>query len=167
MAASESEIAEVRAAVLLKRCWRYFVPPSKMERPRTSRTFPIIDPVMDAFTTPVRPFDNAIMAIINSAALPKVAFNNPPTPAPTRAASDSVARPIQGNDAKARADEDGRRINGAGPESKRNRDRDKNHEPIERRLETHNIGMILEILFLASCSDCDITIRILLMCDVL
>ena len=54
----------------------------------------MIEPVIDALTTPVRPLDNAIMAIINSAALPKVAFNNPPTPAPTRAASDSVARPI-------------------------------------------------------------------------
>ena len=32
--------------------------------------------------------------MISSAALPKVAFNNPPTPSPSRSASCSVARPI-------------------------------------------------------------------------
>lgn len=54
----------------------------------------MIDPVIDALTTLVRPRDNAIIAMINSAALPNVAFNNPPIPAPARAASDSVAQPI-------------------------------------------------------------------------
>src|SRR5436190_2394092 len=34
-------------------------------------------------------------AMISSAAFPKVAFNNPPSPSPTRAASASGARPIQ------------------------------------------------------------------------
>src|SRR5439155_120192 len=34
-------------------------------------------------------------AMISSAAFPKVAFNSPPSPSPTRAASASVARPIQ------------------------------------------------------------------------
>src|SRR4051812_2191926 len=33
--------------------------------------------------------------MINSAAFPNVAFNNPPRPSPTRKASSSVARPIQ------------------------------------------------------------------------
>ena len=51
--------------------------------------------VFDAFTTPVRPFDSAISAMINSAALPKVALNNPPAPWPRCSASSSVARPIQ------------------------------------------------------------------------
>src|ERR1044071_10457805 len=36
-----------------------------------------------------------MLAMISSAAFPKVAFNNPPSPPPTRAASASVARPIQ------------------------------------------------------------------------
>ena len=66
-----------------------------MERPSTSSTLPIIDPVMEAFTTLVRPLDRAIPAMISSAAFPKVALSNPPRPSPTRAASASVARPIQ------------------------------------------------------------------------
>ena len=55
----------------------------------------MIEPVIDAFTTPVKPFESANSAMINSAALPKVAFNNPPTPWPRCSASSSVARPIQ------------------------------------------------------------------------
>ena len=37
----------------------------------------MIDPVIDALTTPTSPCDNAINAMINSAALPNVAFNRP------------------------------------------------------------------------------------------
>ena len=55
----------------------------------------MIEPVIDAFTTAVSPLERAISAMINSAALPKVAFNNPPTPWPRCSASSSVARPIQ------------------------------------------------------------------------
>ena len=55
----------------------------------------MIDPVSEAFTTVVSPFDSAISAIISSAALPKVAFRNPPKPAPVRAEICSVARPNQ------------------------------------------------------------------------
>src|SRR6516162_9795695 len=95
MAASVSVVVEVRAAVLLKRCSRNFMPPARIEAPNTSRTLPMIEPVIDAFTTPVSPFERAISAMINSAALPKVAFNNPPTPWPRCSASSSVARPIQ------------------------------------------------------------------------
>ena len=40
----------------------------------------MIEPVMDALTTLVRPFDKAMPAMINSAALPKVALSNPPYP---------------------------------------------------------------------------------------
>src|SRR5215831_12144041 len=94
-AASVKVVVEVRAAVLLKRCTRNFMPPARIETPRTSRTLPMIEPVIDAFTTPVSPFESAISAIINSAALPNVAFNNPPTPWPRCSASSSVARPIQ------------------------------------------------------------------------
>ena len=65
-----------------------------MDAPSTSKRLPMIDPAIDALTTPVRPLLNATRAMINSAALPKVAFRKPPTPAPERAASCSVARPI-------------------------------------------------------------------------
>ena len=82
-------------AVRLKRCSLYLVPPNKIERPRTSSTFPMIDPVMEAFTTLVRPFDRAMPPMISSAAFPNVALSNPPSPSPTREASASVARPIQ------------------------------------------------------------------------
>ena len=66
-----------------------------MERPSTSSTLPMIDPVREAFTTLVRPLERAMPAMISSAAFPKVALSNPPKPSPTRAASASVARPIQ------------------------------------------------------------------------
>ena len=55
IAASESEITEVRAPVLLKRCSLCFAPPSRMERPSTSRMLPMIDPVIDALTTLIWP----------------------------------------------------------------------------------------------------------------
>src|SRR5215475_3361402 len=71
------------------------MPPHRMERPSTSSTLPMIDPVIDAFTTLVRPLERAMPPMISSAAFPKVALSNPPKPSPTRAASASVARPIQ------------------------------------------------------------------------
>ena len=88
-------MAQVRAAVPLKRCSLYLVPPHTMERPSTSSTLPMIDPVREAFTTLVRPLESAMPAMMSSAAFPKVALSNPPRPSPTRAASASVARPIQ------------------------------------------------------------------------
>src|ERR1700722_2503320 len=93
--ASVSVVVEVRAAVLLKRCSRNLTPPARIDAPITRRILPMMDPVIDAFTTPVNPLESAISAMINSAALPKVAFNNPPTPWPRCSASSSVARPIQ------------------------------------------------------------------------
>src|SRR5438874_1180760 len=70
IAASESEITAVRAPVLLNRCSLCFKPPSRMDSPRTSRMLPMMDPVIEAFTTLA-------------------------SPSPTRAANSSVARPIQ------------------------------------------------------------------------
>lgn len=55
----------------------------------------MIEPVIDAFTTLVRPLESARPAMINSAAFPKVALSKAPKPSPTRVASASVARPIQ------------------------------------------------------------------------
>src|SRR5207244_2246136 len=95
IAASESEITEVRAPVLLNTCSLCLNPPSRMDSPRTSRMLPMMDPVIEAFTTLVSPLESAMAAMISSAALPKVAFNSPPSPSPTCAASSSVARPIQ------------------------------------------------------------------------
>ncbi len=56
--------------------------------------FPMIDPMIDAFTTSWRPSVNAKNAITSSGKLPKVTFSKPPTPGPERAASSSVALPI-------------------------------------------------------------------------
>ena len=53
----------------------------------------MIEPVSDAFTTSCSPSRKAANAIINSAALPSEAFNNPPIPAPTRDVNCSVADP--------------------------------------------------------------------------
>src|SRR5437868_9102116 len=94
IAAREREITEVRAPVRLNRCSLYFVPPHKIDSPSTSRMLPIIEPAIDALTTPLRPFESAITAMMSSAAFPNVAFNNPPAPSPIRAANTSVARPI-------------------------------------------------------------------------
>ena len=55
----------------------------------------MIEPVIEAFTTLVRPLESAIKAMISSAALPKVTLSNPPIAAPARAANASVARPIR------------------------------------------------------------------------
>ena len=55
----------------------------------------MIEPVIEALTTPINPLDKAISAMINSAALPKVALSSPPMPCPARAPRCSVARPIQ------------------------------------------------------------------------
>src|SRR6267143_4525295 len=94
IAAREREIVEVRAPVRLNRCSLYFVPPHKIDSPSTSRMLPMIEPAIDALTTPLRPFESAITAMMSSAAFPNVAFSNPPAPSPIRAANTSVARPI-------------------------------------------------------------------------
>src|ERR1041384_5166432 len=79
MAANEREIPEVRAPLALKTCSLCFTPPNKAERPRTRRMLPMIEPVIEALTTPVSPFERAMPAMISSAAFPNVAFNNPPS----------------------------------------------------------------------------------------
>ena len=88
-------VAETRAAVLLNLWCEKRRPPANADAPSTSNRLPMIDPVSDAFTTVVSPFESAISAIISSAALPKVALRNPPMPAPVCAAICCVARPNQ------------------------------------------------------------------------
>ncbi len=51
-------------------------------------------PVIEAFTRSTRPARSAISAMINSAALPKVAFSSPPTVGLVRCARCSVASPM-------------------------------------------------------------------------
>ena len=55
----------------------------------------MMEPASEAFTTSCSPARSAARAMISSAALPKVAFRSPPMPSPMRAASCSVACPIQ------------------------------------------------------------------------
>ena len=54
----------------------------------------MIEPVIDALTTPTRPLDRATRAIISSVAFPNVAFRRPPRPGPACLLSSSVATPI-------------------------------------------------------------------------
>ena len=79
-APSVSAVAVVPAAVRSNVWVLNFAPPASKDRPRTSSRLPIIEPVIEALTTPSKPFESANKAIINSAALPNVAFNKPPTP---------------------------------------------------------------------------------------
>ena len=51
-------------------------------------------PVMDAFTSSTNPACSATIAMINSAAFPKVAFSSPPSVGPVRAERCSVASPM-------------------------------------------------------------------------
>src|SRR5438876_11169373 len=143
IAASESEVTEVVAAVRLKRCSLYLVPPNTIERPSTNSTLPMIDPVMEAFTTLVRPLDRAIPAMISSAAFPKVALSNPPRPSPTRAASASVARPIQpatGMMPRAEQTKSAVGLIPPGPEAQKNRERNEDKKPVEGRFEFQKSG---------------------------
>src|SRR6266545_556939 len=94
MAASVRAVAETPAATRLNSCLRNLRPPERNERPRTSRTLPMIEPVMEALTTPVSPFERAKSPMMSSAALPNVALRSPPTPCPRCSARCSVARPI-------------------------------------------------------------------------
>ena len=62
-----------------------------MENPITKSKLLIIVPVMLAFTMSIKPAFRATMAIINSVALPKTAFNKPPMEGPVTIATSSVA----------------------------------------------------------------------------
>ena len=95
MAPKVNAVAAVLAAVRSKVCVLYFAPPAISESPKTSSILPMIEPVIDALTTPSNPLDNANSAMINSAALPNVAFSKPPIPCPRWFARCSVALPIQ------------------------------------------------------------------------
>ena len=92
--ASNSSSAWADAARGSKFCRSRRSPPASMDTPSTSRMLPRIDPTTEALTTSCSPAPSANRAMISSGALPKVTLRNPPIPGPDRAASSSVARPI-------------------------------------------------------------------------
>jgi hypothetical protein len=70
-------------AIVAEKVWVPFLrPPSRRLAPSTKRTFPMIEPMMEAFTTVVRPAERAKMVMMSSAALPKVALRMPPMRGP-------------------------------------------------------------------------------------
>ena len=94
MAASASRVEPIEAAARSK-VWRSRRrPPANRATPSTSRLLPRIEPVRLALTMSSSPRRSAASAMTSSAALPKVAFSRPPTPAPKRRARASVAAPI-------------------------------------------------------------------------
>ena len=80
--ASDSSPALVWAEDLLKTCFSRFHPPASIAPPETSSRLPRIEPVSDARTTSLSPLVSAMMPMISSAALPKVALSNPPQVGP-------------------------------------------------------------------------------------
>src|SRR5215217_6938696 len=82
-------------AAVRSKYWRSRLrPPTNIAAPMTSRMFPRIEPTSEALTTSCRPSRNAKKAMMISGALPNVTLRKPPMPGPDRAASSSVARPI-------------------------------------------------------------------------
>src|SRR3954447_20199728 len=69
-------------------------PPTSIATPSTSRMFETMLPVIDPRTTPGSESAIASRAMINSGALPKLAFRKPPIPGPVCSAAWSVASPI-------------------------------------------------------------------------
>ena len=69
-------------------------PPAISARPRISSRLPRMLPVIEALTSSTRPARSATIAMISSAALPKVALSRPPIVGPVRWARCSVASPM-------------------------------------------------------------------------
>jgi len=70
------------------------IPPIRKDNPPTNNRFPIIEPVKEASTIPIKPAFNENIEIISSTALPNVAFKSPPILGPITMAKLSVALPI-------------------------------------------------------------------------
>jgi len=82
-------ITERSSRMALRAAWRgskrwmpFRMPPSIKDMPITSRIFPRMEPVIEAFTSSSSPSRMATIVMINSAALPRVAFSSPPTRGP-------------------------------------------------------------------------------------
>lgn len=82
------------ASKTLNFCRLYLVPPIKKDNPATNNRFPKTEPVKEASTTPTSPAFKEKMEMINSTALPKVAFKSPPILGPMTIAKLSVALPM-------------------------------------------------------------------------
>ena len=91
--ASSSSAAFEPAISRLNRWIPLRSPPTSSEMPRTSSRLPMIEPVIDALTTVIRPAWSAKKAMISSAMLPNVALRMPPICGPVIAPSRSVASP--------------------------------------------------------------------------
>src|SRR3990170_2093371 len=107
--ASTRSVTWSSAARMENDCFLCRIPPTSILRPRTRRIFPMIEPVIDAFTTSTSPFasvwyppaakeaarPSATRAMMSSVAFPIVALRSPPIPGPARLLSSSVASPIR------------------------------------------------------------------------
>ncbi len=81
----------------------FLSPPTGKLAPRTSKTFPMMEPMTEAFTTSATPTERAKIAMMSSAALPKVTLRMPPILGPESCPKDSVACPsTQGSPTRAR-----------------------------------------------------------------
>ena len=83
-----------RMPVLLKVCFSRDKPPANIAKPRTKSRLPMIEPVIEAFTTSISPALSAKMPMMSSVALPKVALRSPPTTGVVRVANSSVDWPM-------------------------------------------------------------------------
>ncbi len=82
-AATMVSMEALMPAMVAEKLWVPFLrPPKRRLAPRTRRTLPMIEPMIEAFTTAVRPAERAKIVMISSAALPKVAFRMPPARGP-------------------------------------------------------------------------------------
>ncbi len=93
-AATMASIEALIPAMVGEKVWVPFLSPPKQEAaPRTRSTLPMIEPMIEAFTTVVRPAERAKMVMMSSAALPKVALRMPPILGPAWWPRHSVAWP--------------------------------------------------------------------------
>jgi hypothetical protein len=91
-AATMASIEEFIPAMVAENVWvPFFRPPIRRLAPRTRRTLPMIEPMIEAFTTVVRPAARAKIVMMSSAAFPKVALRTPPIRGPAWCPRDSVA----------------------------------------------------------------------------
>jgi hypothetical protein len=89
-----SVVVETRAAVFVELLHGKLHPSRKRSRAEYQQDIADDRSGERSFYHVVSPFDRPTRAMISSAALPNVALSSPPTPAPARLASCSVARPI-------------------------------------------------------------------------
>ena len=81
--ATMASIEALMPAISAEKCWMPPLrPPNSRLAPSTSSTLPMIEPMIEAFTTVVSPAERAKRARMSSAALPKVALRMPPMRGP-------------------------------------------------------------------------------------